>query len=365
MSVADDARVGRRDVVGADFGVLISVADVVEDGAAVAPSADDVLHVEVVVGVGCLEPGAAVVEIEVDGIGRRQGVIDAVEDILLVALVVEDSELGRIEKAAGVEAVGFDEVAPLLSAIGEVESAGGRAEGAIGGADASGGLCDSLARARGGDDDEAGFVAVLGRGRAGDDLDGLNGVGGNLVGEDLALLVGDGLAVDGEGVGGVIAEAVKEAVGVGCDAGGGFGHQRAEGGRLALHGNLGEQVAVDVGVEGGVGFDQVAGGLDGDCLGGAFNLEDELEIDADSGLDSDALDEGSEAGGDDVDAVVVEGNVGKIELAECIGGCGSVESADLIGEVNRGAGDDGAGRIGDRAANGAGVAALRGQGERR
>ena len=154
-------------------------------------------------------------------VGRREGVVDAVEDVLLVALVVEDGELGRIEEASGVEAVGLDEVAPVLAAVGEIDAAGGGPEGAIGGADAAGGLGDSLPGAGGGDDDEAGFVAVLGRRRAGDDLDGLNGVGGKLVGEDLALLVGDGLAVDGERVGGVIAEAVEEAVGVGGDAGGG------------------------------------------------------------------------------------------------------------------------------------------------
>jgi len=61
-------------------------------------------------------------------------------------------------------------------------------------------------------DHEAGLVTVLGRGSTGDDLNGLNGVGGKLVGEDLALLVGNGLAVDGEGVGGMVAEAVEEAV---------------------------------------------------------------------------------------------------------------------------------------------------------
>ena len=48
---------------------------------------------------------------------------------------------------------------------------------------------------------------------------------GNLVGEDLALLVGDGLAVDGERVGSVIAEAVEEAVGVGGDARSGEGYK--------------------------------------------------------------------------------------------------------------------------------------------
>ena len=161
-----------------------------------------------------------------------KAVVDAVEDVLLVALVVEDGELRRIEKAAGVEAVGLDEVAPVLAAIGQIEAAGRRAEGAIGGVDAAGGLGDALAGARGGHDDQAGLAAVLGRRRAADDFDGLNRVRRKLVGEDLALLVGDRLAVDGEGVGGVVAEAVEEAVGVGRHAGSGERDQRAERGGL-------------------------------------------------------------------------------------------------------------------------------------
>ena len=98
-----------------------------------------------------------------------------------------------------------------------------------------------MAGAGGDVDDEAGFVAVLGGRRAGDDLDGLDGVGGDLVGEDFALLVGDGLAIDGEGVGGVIAEAVEEAVRVGGDAGRGKSYERAEGRRLAFKRDLGEE----------------------------------------------------------------------------------------------------------------------------
>ena len=78
-------------------------------------------------------------------------------------------------------------------------------------------------------DDDAGLAAVLGGRRAVDDFEGLDGVGGKLVGEDFALLVGDGLAVDGEGVGGVVAESVEEAVGVGGDAGRGEGDEGAEG----------------------------------------------------------------------------------------------------------------------------------------
>jgi len=36
----------------------------------------------------------------VHGVGLREVVIDAVEEVFFVALVVEDGELGRVEKAA-------------------------------------------------------------------------------------------------------------------------------------------------------------------------------------------------------------------------------------------------------------------------
>ena len=38
----------------------------------------------------------------------RELAVDAIEDVLLVALVVEDGELGGIEEAAGVEAVDLE-----------------------------------------------------------------------------------------------------------------------------------------------------------------------------------------------------------------------------------------------------------------
>ena len=64
-----------------------------------------------------------------------KAVVDAVEDVLFVALVVEDGELRGIEKAAGIQAVGLDEVAPVLAAIGQIEAACGRPESSIGGID--------------------------------------------------------------------------------------------------------------------------------------------------------------------------------------------------------------------------------------
>ena len=70
----------------------------------------------------------------------REAIVHAIEDILFIALVVEDRKLRRIEKASGVKAVGLDEVAPLLSAIGQVEAGRGGTKGAIGAADAAGRL---------------------------------------------------------------------------------------------------------------------------------------------------------------------------------------------------------------------------------
>ena len=66
---SDGAGVGGGDVEGLDLGALICVADVAEDGIRAGSAADDVLDVEIVVGVGGLEPGAAVVQVEVDRIG--------------------------------------------------------------------------------------------------------------------------------------------------------------------------------------------------------------------------------------------------------------------------------------------------------
>ena len=79
----------------------------------------------------------------------------------------------------------------------------------------------------------------------------------------------------------MVAEAVKEAVGVGGDAGRGERDQRAERGGRALQRHLVEQVAVNVDVESGVVFDQVARGLDRDGLAPAGDLQHQLEADPD------------------------------------------------------------------------------------
>ena len=176
---------------------------------------------------------------------------------------MEGLELWGIEEAAGVKEVSGNKVPRFLFAHGQVEASIDRAEGAIGRIDAAGGPGCIETGARGDLDDHTGLVAELSRGCAADHFKRLHGIQRNLVTEDLALLVGDGLAVYGKRVLRVIAEAMKEAVGIGRHARGGERHKRADPGGFALQRQLGKQVAVHVGVEGGVGLYQVSAGLDG------------------------------------------------------------------------------------------------------
>ena len=66
-------------------------------------------------------------------------------------------------------------------------------------------------------DNKAGLVSVLGRRRPADDRHRLHGVERNLVGEHLALLIGDGLAIQRKRVFRVIAQSVQETVGIGSN----------------------------------------------------------------------------------------------------------------------------------------------------
>ena len=118
----------------------------------------------------------------------------------------------------------------------------------------------------------------------------------------------------------MIAEAVKEAVGIGRHARGGERHQRADSGGLALQGQFGKQLTVYVGVEGWVGFDQVARGLHRNGGAGGGDLENQFEIRAHRGANLKALTHSRKPVGRDVDPVGVEGDAGKLELAIDVGG---------------------------------------------
>ena len=66
--------------------------------------------------------------------------------------------------------------------------------------------------------DHAGLVTKLCRRGAGNHFKGLNRIERNLVGEYLALLIGDRLAIEREGVLGVIAESMKQPIGIRSDS---------------------------------------------------------------------------------------------------------------------------------------------------
>ena len=76
----------------------------------------------------------------------------------------------------------------------------------------------TLTRARGRYNYDAGLASIFRGRRAGDDFHRLDRVEGDLIRKDLALLVGDRLAIDGKRILRVIAESVKEAVGIGGDS---------------------------------------------------------------------------------------------------------------------------------------------------
>ncbi len=75
----------------------------------------------------------------------------------------------------------------------------------------------------------------------------------------------------------MVAHAVKEAVGIGRDARGGGRNQRTERGGGTFKRHLGEQVAIDIGVERWIGFNKVAAGLDGYGGGSRLNLHHQFE----------------------------------------------------------------------------------------
>ena len=62
------------------------------------------------------------IELRKKVVDLSQVVIHAVEDILLVAFVMKDGKLRWIEKAAGVEEIRLDKVAPLLAPVGQIDA---------------------------------------------------------------------------------------------------------------------------------------------------------------------------------------------------------------------------------------------------
>ena len=138
----------------------------------------------------------------------------------------------------------------------------------------------------------------------------------------------------------------------------GSGDQRAERGRLALQRHLAEQIAVDVGVEGGIGFDEIAVGLNGDGLRTRGHLERKLEARTHNGANIETLAQRTESAGRDIEMVGIERNVGERELALRIAGRVTIEPAAIVVKMNSCIGDDGASGIDNGSLHRACVATL-------
>ncbi len=71
--------------------------------------------------IGLLEPGPRIVHVHVDVVLRSRLKVHAVEEILCVPFVVDNSEFRWIEKATGLETARRDEISEVLAADAVVE----------------------------------------------------------------------------------------------------------------------------------------------------------------------------------------------------------------------------------------------------
>ena len=113
-------------------------------------------------------------------------------------MIVQCLVFRAIQESARIQTVHRNEVAPVLPAIREIESRVGAAEGAIGCGHASMRLGVSESRPCSGHNHQTGFAAIFGWGSALYHFQRLYRIDRKLIGEDLALLVGNRLAVDRE-----------------------------------------------------------------------------------------------------------------------------------------------------------------------
>ena len=191
-----------------------------------------------VVRIRSLEPGPAEAEVDIDRVVARGLEIEPVEHVLLVAVIVENLVLRTVQEATRVETVRGDEVSPFGASILKIEPAVAGAKGAIGSRNIAVRLRDTEARAGGHHHHQAGLSSIFGRRRTFNHFHRLDGVDRQLLGEHLAHLVGNRLAVDRKRIRGVIAESVEKPVGIGRNPWRSECHQRTQRRRLAFERQL-------------------------------------------------------------------------------------------------------------------------------
>src|SRR5258708_1413263 len=144
--------------------------------------------------------------------------VEVVEDALVVAAVVNRQALRRIQKMSRSNAAQSYEVSVLRSTDAECNIPSAGSERAPLGVDIAERLGHAQPGPAGGIHNQAGLIAILRIRRSRNQFHALKGDGGNLRGEELALLVADGLAIDEHQSLSVVSEGVKETIGVGGDA---------------------------------------------------------------------------------------------------------------------------------------------------
>ena len=132
-------------------------------------------------------------------------VIGSGKDVLIVADIVEGRVFGGVHETAGAGSILREELPPLTATETQIAFLTNGPERAVFGGKTAMRLL-SEPRASNRSYHERGLIAVLGRGSSINRFHGLNSVQRNLRREEVALLVGDGLVVDGKTHLGVIAK---------------------------------------------------------------------------------------------------------------------------------------------------------------
>ena len=292
-----------------------------------------------------LEPRSRISEIDVQGIGLGKLEVHSIKKVLLITLIVSDEEFRRIEKASAIQSAYGNKIAPFLAAIAKVKANVGRAEAAVGGGNVALGLGQALSRARGHVNHGAGLFTIFSGRRAGNHFERIHRVERNLVGKNLALLVGDRLFVHREGSLRVIAKRMEGSVGVGGDAGRSQRDRRTERRGSALQGKPFDNGAIDIGVERRRLFQKILGfSFDAYDFRGAGECKSHRYIHGHKGTDVDILRVSAKARLSNGQVVGVEGKIRKTKFPGPIRDDHAVQSAD--GVLNR------YGRIGDHSSRG-------------
>ena len=311
---------------------------------------------ELVVAVGNLNGVAGGEEVQMENVDAVGLVVEAVEQRLVVAAVVDVDELGGVQETVAAVAVGGQEVAHLGIAESNSHAAGDGGERAVGDIRVAEQASGAQGGARGHVGHQAGFIPELRPGRSGGQFHALDGAGGKLRGEDLALLIADGLSVDDEADLRVVAQGVEEAVAIGRHAAGAVSDGLAQTRAGIAEGKLGQGAEVGIHVGGGGELEHIGSrGLHRDAGLLAGQSQGSLNFDGDGVAHVDVLRVHLEAGHGDRHVVGIRRDVDQPERAVFVGGSGLLVTGQRIVDGDGSPSYDRAGLVGNGSFDGAGV----------